>query len=358
MGRKRQAASLSQGNKPTRRATALPTSKCIKNSDKQYHEYREFKVDCAKFMQYHPDVQHTSVNLRITDLKVSNSDKLLYEYADDKWILSALDRSIKCSSDLILSDAQGHPFLFYARQSLTRTEIVTLTAATTAFRDQQEPAKELDLARYRTPDHFQDGNPKDLNLPATYDLTSVELGHPEKGIQLSQDFFACNTNKAMESFLRFNQATFPALKAASMMYYHLATEGGENVHQDFIELANSTFQQSNDCVKIMLGKPWSPFSQRRLICNLNSRPHFDSSNDRMSLNSLTFFGDAKLWIVVIIGELTYAFKVVAGATIVFPASLFGHFTAGWKTGKRYVLTNWTSNQLGYRAILQNSSAEL
>lgn len=105
----------------------------------------------------------------------------------------------------------------------------------------------------------------------------------------------------------------------------------------------------------MLGGPWSPFAQRRLISNYNSVPHVDSGNDYCSLNSLTFYGDANLWLVTIIKEKPFAFKITAGATILFPASLFIHFSAGWRGGDRYVLTNWTSNQLGYRAIVWNAS---
>lgn len=78
------------------------------------------------------------------------------------------------------------------------------------------------------------------------------------------------------------------------------------------------------------------------------------TNDQFSLNPLTFYGSAKLWLVAIIGGAPYAFRIEAGATLLFPASLFIHFTAGWTEGERFVLTNWTSDQLGYRAIIERS----
>lgn len=148
------------------------------------------------------------------------------------------------------------------------------------------------------------------------------------------------------------------------MYYHLAeicnSSGGneqrEAIYERFLDLAQKTYGCSNGLVKIILGKPWSPFAQRHLICNLGSSAHVNQNDDLFSLNSLTFYGNAELWLIAIINNEPYAFCAEAGVTLLFPASLFVHLTSSQTQGDQYVLTNWTSNQLGYRGIIQAAAA--
>lgn len=319
------------------------------NSKRDHHEVRDFINASKTFMEYHSTIQQITIpDLDVLSCKASTTVECSGERQDLQ--LKLLNDAIKYSSDVVFTDALGHPFIFYARRSMSSSDIKQLVNTAKLFQDKHEPALKVDPARYTRLNC-------DPPLPAGhFDLTSVEMGHPEKGIQLSQDYFACRTNAAINSFMAFNKATLPALRAASILYYHLATRGStdssvSNIHDRFRKLASAMFRESNDIVQVLLGKSWSPFSQRRLICNLNSLPHFDRTNDQYSLNSLTFFGDARLWLVVIISNRPYAFHVAAGATLLFPASIFLHFTIGWTSGERYVLTNRTSNQLGYKAML-------
>lgn len=353
MAGKRQApSSMSSENQP--RATAIPAaSKKFKNSEKKFHNYREFLVDSDRFMEHHKSIDFITLALpNVFSMKAPSTADLERLKASQSLVDATFSSATRVTSDSIFSDLQGSPFLFYVRQSLSPADVRQLTFATKTFCRVQKPSSKhnglLDAsARYKLPQH-------EPLTPAIYDFTSVELGHGNKGIQLSQEVLNCVTHQGHANYSDFNKATMPALRAASIMYFYLARncdKSAKDIHEDFIKLANATYEKSNDFVKVMLGKPWSPFAQRRLVCNLNSRPHIDGTNERLSLNSLTFYGKANLWLVVIISGQSYAFQVVAGATLLFPASLFIHFTAGWEDGERFVLTNWTSNQLGYRAIL-------
>lgn len=156
--------------------------------------------------------------------------------------------------------------------------------------------------------------------------------------------------------LQHEQIQLSSLKAVAMMYYILAAQDPtmHKIHKGILALANITWSNCDGYVQHMLGGAWSPFSQRRLLCNFNSVPHVDTTNDRYTLNSLTFLGTAHLWLLVVIEDITYAFETKPGASILLLASLFVYFTAGWVAGDRFVLTNWTSNQLGYRGIIEHA----
>lgn len=355
-GSKRRAEQFRQ-----RKALEVPGSRCPINNDK-FNEFREFNSDVDLFMRRHTAIEHLTIGIDASGLKcpkVNNSMRA------EAWMNLMLDSATKISSDTIIRDLRGFPFAFYVEKSLSPGNIVRLTAATKTFRREQEPSRRQDpdkTDRYESSQHLSRSIRQ--NLPAIYDLTSVELGHGYKGVRMSQELLELRTSLAYDKYLDFNEATLQALGAAAAMYYYLArdcilgnaqeheTARTCSTHQHFLQLAQNTYNNSSGFVKVLLGRPWSPFSQRRLVCNLNSCPHVDKSNDQTSLNSLTFYGSAKLWLVAIIGDRPYAFRVVAGATLLFPASLFIHFTAGWEEGDRYVLTNWTSNQLGYRDILE------
>lgn len=339
--------------KKSKKANEIPSTLRLMNSDKDHHEYREFLIECKNFDQRHLEIDRISFPCCIARMRSPAMPDAAT--TTEKWIEETLQSATRFITDTMFLDAEGSPFLLYIRHSLSQADISLLTSATTEFCGLQKASSKLDDSpRYKKSKHCS------VCSPGFYDFTSVELGHGCKGIQLSQESVHCKTNAALANYANFSEATLSALRVASIMYYRLAQSEDldQNTHNNFIKLANVTFQESNGFVRFMLGKPWSPFAQRRLICNLNSLPHVDGNNDYLSLNSLTFCGNAKLWLVVIIDGKAYAFKVAAGATILFPASLFVHFSAGWKGGERYVLTNWTSNQLGYRAILQLSNSTI
>lgn len=337
-----------------RKATHLPENRELR-ADDTANDYRTFIGASKKFMNFHGSVQIQDIPLQLIPFAhppVVNQP----EYYTDEWKKMMFSSLVKIDSDTIFRDNQGHLFLFYVRNSLSSQQIAKLTEATYNFCSAVQPVQKKDeSSRYELPEHTA------TTRSGTYDFTSVELGHGFRGILFSSEIVGRNTAEAFAQYGHFSEKTVPAMNAMSMMYYHLAdisravsSVSGTNIHQDLIDLSKKTFELSDPLVRGLLGRPWIPFSQRRLICNLNSVPHVDKTNDTYSLNGLTFYGTAQLWLLVVVAGQSYCFKVSQGASILFPASLFLHCTLGWGSGDRFVLSCWTSSSLGYRQIIQGA----
>lgn len=226
-----------------KRATELPTVSCQVNSATRY-KFRDFLTKCGRFERRHKDVQNLLVDISITKLK---SPSVPINSASSEWIESTLKASTRFCTDVIFYDAERHPFLFYVRQSLPPSDILALTIATKKFCTLQNPHAKTNAdaaKRYKRPPHASP-------TPGFYDLTSVELGHGSRGIQLSQEIL--QNNASVDYYSDFNTASMPALEAASFMYHYLSQvryKGGsvnvdeaQNRHADFIDLANITYQK-------------------------------------------------------------------------------------------------------------------